>query len=126
MLKFKSIIFFAGILFMSLTAKSQQMVIECGNQKTIVDSVLVINKSFFTADDMLISFNEIPNINNIQITRLAKVGDIELRNEKLNKQGYFILSSWFIRKRMEDVTQILISVSYEKNKVKVFKIIPRL
>lgn len=126
MLKFKSILFFTGILFISLTAKSQQMVIECGNQKTIVDSVLVINKSFFTADDMLISFNEIPNINNIQITRLAKVGDIELRNEKLNKQGYFILSSWFIRKRMEDVTQILISVYYEKNKVRVFKIIPRL
>ncbi|MFN9115292.1 MAG: hypothetical protein ACK5XN_34985 [Bacteroidota bacterium] len=111
---------------MSLTVKSQQMVIECGNQKTIVDSVLVINKSFFTADDMLISFNEIPNINNIQITRLAKVGDIQLRKEKLNKQGYFILSSWFIRKRMEDVTQILISVYYEKNKVKVFKIIPLL
>jgi hypothetical protein len=126
MLKFKSILLFTGILIMSLTVKSQQMVIECGNQKTIVDSVLVINKSFFTADDMLISFNEIPNINNIQITRLAKVGDIQLRKEKLNKQGYFILSSWFIRKRMEDVTQILISVYYEKNKVKVFKIIPRL
>lgn len=126
MLKFKSILFFAGILFMSLTAKSQQMVIECGNQKTIVDSVLVINKSFFTADDMLISFNEIPDIESIQIMRFAKVGDIELRKEKLNKQGYFILSSWFIRKRMEDVTKILISVSYEKNKVKVFKIIPHL